>query len=112
MSRFENAWAVPRVLSFVVQKTKINDERHEAKERTMSITVTIEEAQANLKDLVHGLAPGDEIVITENQQTVAKIVSQAVKPGKRPPPGLGKGSILFMAPGFDEPLEEMKEYIE
>ncbi len=78
----------------------------------MSITVTIEEAQANLKDLVHGLAPGDEIVITENQQTVAKIVSQAVKPGNRPPPGLGKGSILFMAPSFDEPLEEMKETME
>ena len=55
----------------MVQKTKINDERHEAKGRTMSITITIEEAQANLKDLVHGLAPG-----------------------------------------FDEPLEEMKEYIE
>ena len=78
----------------------------------MSITVTIEEAQANLKDLVHGLAPGDEIVITENQQTVAKIVSQAVKPGKRPPPGLGKGSILFMAPDFNEPWEEMKETME
>jgi antitoxin (DNA-binding transcriptional repressor) of toxin-antitoxin stability system len=74
----------------------------------MSITITIEEAQANLKDLVHGLAPGDEIIITENQQTVAKIISEAVKSGKRPPPGLGKGSILFMAPGFDEPFEKTR----
>ena len=78
----------------------------------MSITITLEEAQAKLKDLVHQLEPGDEIIITENQQTVAKIVSEGVKPGKRPPPGLGKGSILFMAPGFDEPLEEMKETME
>jgi hypothetical protein len=30
----------------------------------------------------------------------------------RPAPGLGKGSILYMAPDFDEPLEEFKEYME
>lgn len=78
----------------------------------MSITITIEEAQAKLKDFIHQLAPGDEIIITENQQTVAKLISEAAKPAKRPPPGLGKGSILFMTPDFDEPLEEMQEYME
>ena len=30
----------------------------------------------------------------------------------RPGPGLCKGSILYMAPDFDAPLEEMKEYME
>jgi hypothetical protein len=34
------------------------------------------------------------------------------KPGLRPPPGLGKGMITFIAPDFDEPLEDMKEYME
>ena len=29
-----------------------------------------------------------------------------------PPPGAMKGSILYMAPDFDEPLEDMKEYME
>ena len=71
----------------------------------MSATITVEEAQASLKDLIHKLAPGEEVVITENQQPVAK---QPKPP--RPGPGLGKGSILYMAPDFDEPLEEMKEY--
>ena len=77
----------------------------------MSATITVEEAQASLKDLIHKLAPGEEVVITENQQPVAKLVAKQPKPS-RPDPGLGKGSILYMAPDFDEPLEEMKEYME
>ncbi len=75
----------------------------------MSATITLEEAQARLKELIHELAPGEEVVITENQQPVAKLVGE--RPA-RPAPGLGKGSILYMAPDFDEPLEEFKEYVE
>lgn len=29
-----------------------------------------------------------------------------------PPPGAFKGTILYMAPDFDAPLEDMKEYME
>src|SRR5271157_2409296 len=36
-------------------------------------TVTIQEAQARLSDLIHRLAPGDEVVITENDEPVAKL---------------------------------------
>jgi antitoxin (DNA-binding transcriptional repressor) of toxin-antitoxin stability system len=78
----------------------------------MSITITLEEAQAKLKELVHQLAPGSEIIITENQQTIAVLRSECEQTVKRPPPGLCKGSILYMAPDFDEPLDEMKEYME
>lgn len=78
----------------------------------MSITITLEEAQAKLKELVHQLAPGDEIIITENHRTVARLRSGAEQPINRPQPGLGKGSILYMAPDFDEPLDEMREYSE
>ena len=80
----------------------------------MSTTITIEEAQANLKALIHQLAPGEEIVITENQQPVARLVSETPRPrtGLRPPPGLGKGMIRFIAPDFDAPLDDMKEYME
>ena len=38
-------------------------------------TVTIEEAQAKLSDLIHGLQPGEELVITENNQPVARLVA-------------------------------------
>ena len=75
----------------------------------MSTTITVEEAQSRLKELINHLAPGEEIVITENHQLVAKLIG--ARPA-RPAPGLGKGSILHMAPDFDEPLEEFKEYME
>ena len=76
----------------------------------MSSSVTLEEAQFRLKELIAGLAPGQEIVITENQQCVAKLVGERAARPTRPAPGLGKGSILYMAPDFDDPLDEFEEY--
>ncbi len=74
-------------------------------------TISIQEAQARLADLIHRLTPGDEVVITENNQPVAKLAhtgSQKQWPCKA---GSAKGKI-HMAPDFDEPLEEFKEYME
>ena len=80
----------------------------------MSATITIEEAQSKLKELIHQLAPGEEVIITENQQPVAKLVSEPPLPkaGLRPPPGLGKGMITFIAPDFEAPLGNMKSMME
>ncbi len=80
----------------------------------MSASVSVEVAQASLKDIIHQLAPGDEVIITENAKPVAKLVSQQAEPPsqERPAPGLGKGMITYVAPDFDEPLEDMKEYME
>lgn len=78
----------------------------------MSVTVTLEEAQKGLADLIHKLTPGDEVVITENDQPVAKLVSEGPKPKAklRPPPGLGKGWITIVSDD-DEHLEDFKEYM-
>jgi len=80
----------------------------------MSTTITIDEAQTRLKDLIHQLNPGEEVVITENQRPVAKLVGEQSSPSEapRPGPGLCKGMITYMAPDFDAPLEDMKEYME
>lgn len=78
----------------------------------MSATIPVEEAQTRLKELIAKLAPGEEIILTENQRPVAKIVGERAAHSPRPAPGLGKGSILFMAPDFDEPMEEFREYVE
>lgn len=44
---------------------------------------------------------------------MAKLVSEAAKLPKQPRvPGLGKGSIVYMAPDFDVPMDEFKEYME
>jgi len=78
----------------------------------MSVVITLAEAQAGLADLIHKLTPGDEVVITENDQPVAKLVAEPAKskPGLRPPPGLGKGWITIVSDD-DEHLEMFKEYM-
>ena len=73
-------------------------------------SISLAEAQTNLKQIVDNLGPGEQIVITEDQQPIARIVGARAKSAARPAPGLGKGSILFIAPDFDEPLEEFQEY--
>ena len=72
-------------------------------------TVTIEEAQAKLKELIHQMTPGSEVVITEKNLPVAKLVmpqSEMI----RPIPGRGKG-ILTILSDDDEHLEDFKEYM-
>jgi antitoxin (DNA-binding transcriptional repressor) of toxin-antitoxin stability system len=77
----------------------------------MSATITVEEAQARLKELIHQMAPGEEVVITENLQPIAKLVSeQAPIPRLRPPPGLGKGMITIVADD-GEHLKDFAEYM-
>jgi len=81
----------------------------------MSEMISLEEAQIKLKDLIHQMAPGEELVITENQLPVAKLICErASSPdlAPRPAPGLGKGMITFIAADFDAPLVDMKEYME
>ncbi len=74
-------------------------------------TVTVEEAQAQLPKLIEQLHPGEEIVITRDQQPVARLVGET-KPERKPRrPGTMKGSVLYMAPDFNAPLEEFKEYM-
>ncbi len=74
-------------------------------------TLTIEEAQTQLLELIHRLHPGDEVIITENNQPVAKLVLTELKKQWPCKAGSAKGKI-WMAPDFDEPLEEFKEYME
>jgi len=71
-------------------------------------TVTIQEARAQLPELVHRLNPGDELVITENDQPVAKLVAT---PAEKPRllPGRCTGMLTIVAED-DEHLEDCKEY--
>lgn len=78
----------------------------------MPATMSVAEAQSRLKELIEKLAPGEEIVLIEGQRRVARLVGEHSARPPRPAPGLGKGSILYMAPDFDEPLEEFREYME
>ena len=75
------------------------------------MTVTVEEAQANLQALIAAAARGEDVVVTRDNQPAARIVAVAPTP-PRPVFGSARGKILFMAPDFDAPLEDFKEYME
>lgn len=84
-------------------------------------TITLQEAQARLAELVHHLAPGEGVTIMENDRPVARLIVPLVAsqhpPRPRPPitgvPKAGSCAGLFVVPdNFKEPLEEMREYME
>jgi antitoxin (DNA-binding transcriptional repressor) of toxin-antitoxin stability system len=79
-------------------------------EKIMSTIVTVEEAEAKQRELIAQLGPGDEVVITHNQQPVAKLVSQIQTVRQRPGPGLGKGMLTIVADD-DEHLKDFAEYM-
>ena len=76
-------------------------------------TVSLLDAQARLSELIHSLSPGEEVIITENNRPIARVVAQSRPPERKPrQPGTLKGTVLYMAPDFDAPLEDFKEYME
>ena len=72
-------------------------------------TVTLEEAHANLPELIENLAPGEEIVILRNAQPVAKLVLPAPQ---KPSPifGRGKGKIIVVTED-EEHLKDFEDYM-
>jgi prevent-host-death family protein len=71
-------------------------------------TITLEEAQSHLGEIIDKLPPGDEVVITRNNRPVARLVGGALPP--RPRPGLGKGMITIVSDD-DEHLKDFAEYM-
>jgi prevent-host-death family protein len=80
-------------------------------------TVTIQEAQARLAELVEDLAPGDQVVITRDDRPVARLVGAA--PAELPATavprlrrlGTLEGTVTYIAPDFDAPLDDFAEYM-
>jgi prevent-host-death family protein len=76
------------------------------------MTVTAEEAQAHLSRLIEQLVPGEEILITRNHEPVARLVATSRPRGVPRRLGTMKGTVLRVAPDFDAPLEDFREYTE
>lgn len=76
-------------------------------------TITIQEARDRLSELIHRLTPGEEVIITENDQPVARLTLAAPPSEPRKVPKLGtlRGTVLSME-HFDDPLEDFQEYME
>ena len=82
-------------------------------------TVTIEEAQARLPELVEKAAAGEQVVITRGDQPVAELTMRSATDQEVGPEsgtaksgfGCCKGMITYMADDFDAPLEDFKDYM-
>ena len=76
------------------------------------MTVSILEAQADLAGIIHRLAPGEELILTENDAVVAtlKAIPSVQMPKKRPPPGLWKGKASILSDDEDH-LQDFAEYM-
>jgi antitoxin (DNA-binding transcriptional repressor) of toxin-antitoxin stability system len=74
----------------------------------MSHTVTIEQAAQQLAQLVGSLAPGDEIVLTQNDRPIAKIVPE--RPRRRRHAGMCKGMLIIKSDD-DEHLKDFADYM-
>jgi hypothetical protein len=73
--------------------------------------LTFEVAVGSLHQLVEGMVPGEELVLTVQGEPKAIVT----KPGRttRPcQPGTAKDTKHWMAPDFDAPLEDFAEYME
>jgi antitoxin (DNA-binding transcriptional repressor) of toxin-antitoxin stability system len=73
-------------------------------------TLNLDEAQARLREIVAELQPGEEIVLIDNGQPLAKLVKteRTSWPCKA---GSAKDTVHWMAPDFNAPLDEFKEYV-
>ncbi|HEV3081554.1 MAG TPA: type II toxin-antitoxin system prevent-host-death family antitoxin [Gemmataceae bacterium] len=76
----------------------------------MSATVTVEEAQAKLSELIGKLTPGEEILITQNHKPVAKLIGALPLERKPRVPGTCQGMIT-LAVEDEEHLEDFEEYM-
>jgi len=76
----------------------------------MSMIVTMEEAQAQLPELVAHLGSGEEVIITQNQKPVAKLVREETPIRKPRKAGSAKGKLVILQDD-DEHLKDFEEYM-
>ena len=76
----------------------------------MATRTPIEEAQTHLADLIANLIPGEGLVITRGGVPVATL-TRAPRTSWPCQPGTAKDTTHWMAPDFDAPLEDFKEYM-
>jgi antitoxin (DNA-binding transcriptional repressor) of toxin-antitoxin stability system len=77
----------------------------------MPRTLPFDAATGKLRELVEGMIPGEELVLTAEGEPLAVITRQqrASWPCE---PGSAKDTRHWMAADFDAPLEDFNEYME
>jgi antitoxin (DNA-binding transcriptional repressor) of toxin-antitoxin stability system len=74
-------------------------------------TIPLDEAQAHLRQLLAGLKPGEAVLITDEGRPAATL-TRAPRTSWPCKAGSAKDARHWMAPDFDAPLEDFREYME
>jgi antitoxin (DNA-binding transcriptional repressor) of toxin-antitoxin stability system len=73
--------------------------------------VTIEEAPAKLPELIDHLAAGEQLVITRNQQPIARLQAESLAARRPRQAGSAKG-LLTIVKDDDDHLKDFEDYME
>jgi antitoxin (DNA-binding transcriptional repressor) of toxin-antitoxin stability system len=74
-------------------------------------SVNINDAQAHLPQIIAGLKPDEELLITQDGEPLAVLTRSPHTSWPRKA-GSAKDTTHWMAPDFDAPLDDFKEYME
>jgi antitoxin (DNA-binding transcriptional repressor) of toxin-antitoxin stability system len=74
-------------------------------------TIELNQATGHLPEVISGLSPGEQLVIVQAGEPLATLTRTSAKqwPCKA---GSAKNTNHWMAPDFDAPLEDFREYME
>jgi antitoxin (DNA-binding transcriptional repressor) of toxin-antitoxin stability system len=75
------------------------------------MTVTINHAQAHLVELITNASTGEEIVITQDEKPVARLLVEKAPERKPRVPGSAKGQLVILQEDYDH-LKDFAEYME
>jgi prevent-host-death family protein len=71
---------------------------------------TIHQAKTHLSKLIRKALDGEEVIIANRDKPLVRLEAIRQKKTTRKL-GLGKGLVTYIAPDFDEPLEDLAEYM-
>lgn len=75
------------------------------------VTVTLEEAQEKLPQLLENATPGEDIIVMRNNIAIARIQPTPEVPAKKPrQPGSARDKLIYMADDFDAPIDDFADY--
>ena len=74
----------------------------------MVVNVSYDDTKIKIADLIEAAMRGDKVVITKNGQQIIQLVPMKTAP--EPKFGSAKGKIKVVE-GYDEPLEDFREYM-
>ena len=77
----------------------------------MPRTLPLVAAKDYLQELIDGMVPGEELVLTSQGESVA-VITKPPRTSWPCQPGFAKDTNHWMAPDFDAPLEDFEEYME